>query len=255
MITTGDLQAVKLRPATQTPSDDKLWWSGSMHKIQPFIATMTEHVHEILALLNLTPDDLLVDLGCGDGRFCIEAVRLYGCRAVGLDIERPLVDRMLTTAKEASIPTVRLHTPLDFSLVPPKSIGGAVADVVDFATLRAIVSEATCVTMFFHKCDWQRVLAARLAALCFDASNVPRVLALVDQPIDEEGNGRANLAATAVADVAAAPPINCRLRAIGAVDCVLWQGVDHAPTPAQRGFVADLSGHPGWRGRIREEQK
>jgi len=33
-----------------------------------------------------TPRDVLYDLGCGDGRILIEAVRRYKCKAVGIEI-------------------------------------------------------------------------------------------------------------------------------------------------------------------------
>src|SRR5687768_12562300 len=40
----------------------------------------------MLDLAELTPDDVLYDLGCGDGRIVIEAAR-RGARAVGVDID------------------------------------------------------------------------------------------------------------------------------------------------------------------------
>lgn len=44
-------------------------------------------VDMMLAALKLTPKDLLYDLGCGDGRILITAVKKYGCRAVGIEID------------------------------------------------------------------------------------------------------------------------------------------------------------------------
>jgi len=40
----------------------------------------------MLAELHLTEDDVLYDLGCGDGRVLIEAYRQYGCKGVGIEI-------------------------------------------------------------------------------------------------------------------------------------------------------------------------
>lgn len=42
---------------------------------------------EILNALELTPDDVFADLGCGDGRVLVAAVRASGCRAVGVEID------------------------------------------------------------------------------------------------------------------------------------------------------------------------
>lgn len=36
---------------------------------------------------------MLIDLGCGDGRICIEAARQFGARARGVEIEEFLIDR------------------------------------------------------------------------------------------------------------------------------------------------------------------
>ena len=33
------------------------------------------------------PDDVVYDLGCGDGRIVIAAVQQYGARGVGVDID------------------------------------------------------------------------------------------------------------------------------------------------------------------------
>jgi SAM-dependent methyltransferase len=44
-------------------------------------------VTEALRLAELRPSDLLFDLGCGDGRVIVRAAKLYGARAIGVDID------------------------------------------------------------------------------------------------------------------------------------------------------------------------
>lgn len=39
------------------------------------------------------PDDILLDLGCGDARFLIDAVRKTGCRGIGVERNLPLAQR------------------------------------------------------------------------------------------------------------------------------------------------------------------
>jgi len=46
-------------------------------------------VDAILAAIKPTPEDVLLDPGCGDGRFLIAAARDYHCRAIGIEIDRP----------------------------------------------------------------------------------------------------------------------------------------------------------------------
>jgi len=46
----------------------------------------------MLEMADITEDDILYDLGCGDGRLLIMATLKYGCRSVGLDINPKCVE-------------------------------------------------------------------------------------------------------------------------------------------------------------------
>ena len=50
-------------------------------------STPHEIVKVMVEALNLTSSDLMYDLGCGDGRALIEAVRQSNCRASGVEID------------------------------------------------------------------------------------------------------------------------------------------------------------------------
>jgi predicted RNA methylase len=56
-------------------------------------------VHKMLRLAKVGPDDLVYDLGCGDGRIIVTAAQEYGACAVGieLDLIRFLWCQMLIT--------------------------------------------------------------------------------------------------------------------------------------------------------------
>jgi predicted RNA methylase len=41
----------------------------------------------MLKMAEVGPDDLVYDLGCGDGRMIVTATRRYGSRAVGIEID------------------------------------------------------------------------------------------------------------------------------------------------------------------------
>ena len=53
----------------------------------PWVPTPTKKVRQMLTLAKVRPDDLVYDLGCGDGRTIIIAARRYGARAVGIEID------------------------------------------------------------------------------------------------------------------------------------------------------------------------
>ena len=66
----------------------------------PWIPTSVKTVLKMLSMARTGPDDLVYDLGCGDGRILIAAVRRFGARAVGIEIDplRYLWCRLAITA-------------------------------------------------------------------------------------------------------------------------------------------------------------
>jgi precorrin-6B methylase 2 len=51
------------------------------------VPTPPEIVSKMLEVARVDKNDILYDLGCGDGRIIIAAASKYGCRAVGYDID------------------------------------------------------------------------------------------------------------------------------------------------------------------------
>ncbi|MDQ2076133.1 50S ribosomal protein L11 methyltransferase [Marinimicrobium sp. ABcell2] len=68
-------------------------WSGGPPKLDvPFVTTPEPSVERMLELAQVTPQDTVIDLGSGDGRIVIAAVRDWGARrAVGVEIDPLLV--------------------------------------------------------------------------------------------------------------------------------------------------------------------
>lgn len=61
--------------------------------LEPFLATPTSLLDPLLDLADVRPDDLVADIGCGDGRIVVEAARRRGCRAIGAEYSPKLADR------------------------------------------------------------------------------------------------------------------------------------------------------------------
>jgi len=57
-------------------------------------------VARMLRMANVTADDLVYDLGCGDGRIVIAAAREYGARGVGIDIDPVRISEAKDNAKK-----------------------------------------------------------------------------------------------------------------------------------------------------------
>ena len=67
-------------------------WLGSHGRedaedLAPFVATPQAVVDRMLEMAEAGPDDIVYDIGCGDGRIVITAAERFGARGVGIDID------------------------------------------------------------------------------------------------------------------------------------------------------------------------
>lgn len=68
-----------------------------------YVPTPPETVDEMLRQAHLGKGDVLFDLGSGDGRIPLAAAKQYGVHAVGIDIDRKLVEEASETAKREGL--------------------------------------------------------------------------------------------------------------------------------------------------------
>jgi SAM-dependent methyltransferase len=69
----------------------------------PFVATEQDVVEEMLRLGRVGKNDVVYDLGCGDGRIVISAAKTYGARGVGVDIDPERVREAKDNAAQAGV--------------------------------------------------------------------------------------------------------------------------------------------------------
>ena len=69
----------------------------------PFVPTPLEVVDKMLALAQVKQGDVLYDLGSGDGRIVIRAAQKYRIRAVGIEMDRLLLEKARRDAKAAGV--------------------------------------------------------------------------------------------------------------------------------------------------------
>lgn len=96
--------------------------------LAPFLPTPMCVVEKMLELAEVDGEDVVYDLGCGDGRIVITAAEKYGARGVGLDIYPQWVDKSRANARK-------------------KGVDSRVEFRLEDATV-ADVSEATVVTLY-----------------------------------------------------------------------------------------------------------
>jgi precorrin-6B methylase 2 len=69
----------------------------------PYVPTPDAVVAEMLRIANVTKDDVLYDLGSGDGRIVITAAEKFGTRGIGIDINPVRVKEANENAARAKV--------------------------------------------------------------------------------------------------------------------------------------------------------
>jgi SAM-dependent methyltransferase len=57
----------------------------------PYVPTPPVVVDEMLRMADVTANDYVMDLGCGDGRIVIDAAKKFGARGIGIDLDEELL--------------------------------------------------------------------------------------------------------------------------------------------------------------------
>ena len=68
-----------------------------------YLPTPQDVVDQMLELAEVSKDDLVYDLGCGDGRVLVTAATTYGCRCRGYDIDPNRVRDSLENARQHGV--------------------------------------------------------------------------------------------------------------------------------------------------------
>lgn len=76
---------------------------GQVSKDSVWVPTPERMIRRMLQLADTTPQDLVLDLGSGDGRIPIHAAKHFGARAVGVELEANLVALSRQRAKAEGV--------------------------------------------------------------------------------------------------------------------------------------------------------
>ena len=68
-----------------------------------YVPTPQEVVMEMLQIARVTPNDIVYDLGCGDGRIVITAAKVFGARGVGVDIDPDRIKESHENARKVGV--------------------------------------------------------------------------------------------------------------------------------------------------------
>jgi precorrin-6B methylase 2 len=73
------------------------------NSLAPYVPSPQQIVDKMLEAAQLKPNEVLYDLGCGDGRILITAVQRYHAKAVGVEISDSLVKSVNETLKRLNL--------------------------------------------------------------------------------------------------------------------------------------------------------
>jgi SAM-dependent methyltransferase len=85
-----------------TPSGQGLADATLINQV-PYVPTPQDVVDKMLELAKVTSDDVVYDLGSGDGRIVITAAQKYGAHAVGVEINPDLYRQSSSRIKELGL--------------------------------------------------------------------------------------------------------------------------------------------------------
>jgi hypothetical protein len=71
--------------------------------LAPFVPTPQNVVERMLEVAAVGRDDVVYDIGCGDGRMVITAAKKYRARGVGIDIDAALIEECRAGAKREGV--------------------------------------------------------------------------------------------------------------------------------------------------------
>jgi len=68
-----------------------------------YVPTPQEVVDEMLKMADVKKDDLVYDLGCGDGRIVVTAAKKFGAKGIGYDIDPERIKESLENVKKEKV--------------------------------------------------------------------------------------------------------------------------------------------------------
>jgi precorrin-6B methylase 2 len=72
-------------------------------QLAPYVPTPQDVVDRMLALAAVGSNDVVLDLGCGDGRIPITAAKSFGAKGIGVDIDPQRIAEANANAKAAGV--------------------------------------------------------------------------------------------------------------------------------------------------------
>ncbi len=103
---------------------------GSRERVSlaPYVPSPMEIVDKMLEMAGVTSNDIVYDLGCGDGRIVVQAAKKFGAKGVGIDLNEERVREAKENVAKADV--------------------GHLVTIIQSDVMTVDISEATVVTCY-----------------------------------------------------------------------------------------------------------
>lgn len=91
--------------------------------LSPYVPSKAEHIAAFASFAELTANDVLLDIGCGDGRVCI-ASSSSTCRSIGVDVSPPCIAMAKQVAGEEGLASRCAFYQADMTIDPDDLLDG-----------------------------------------------------------------------------------------------------------------------------------
>jgi uncharacterized protein (TIGR03000 family) len=96
-------RTVPVRAGETTTVDLRKPAEGDVTPDVIYVPTPQNVVDKMLQMAGVKKDDVVYDLGCGDGRIVVTAAKKYGCKAVGFDIDPDRIKEARENVRKAGV--------------------------------------------------------------------------------------------------------------------------------------------------------
>lgn len=127
-----------------------------------FSPAPTRVIEEMLRIARVGPDDVVFDLGCGDGRILTAAAQKFGARGVGIDMDARLLAECLGSARALGVENLLEFREQDFfetDLQPASVLALYLLDTLNIRLRPRILAQCRpgtrVVTYSFEMGEWE----------------------------------------------------------------------------------------------------
>mmetsp|Transcript_13221 Transcript_13221/g.21903 ORF Transcript_13221/g.21903 Transcript_13221/m.21903 type:complete len:246 (-) Transcript_13221:168-905(-) len=111
--------------------------------LSPYVPSQAERIDAFCHWVKLDSSDVLLDIGCGDGRVCVAASKLTGCTSIGLDVSPPCISMAKQVAQEEELENVCQFYEADATIDPDLLLS-------DSSPIASILKRVTVVYLYTY---------------------------------------------------------------------------------------------------------